>query len=296
MKKKNLLLTGTSGFVGYEFLKYALSKKFNVIDILRSKNKKNLKIKKLKSKYKKNYKTIFFSNYRQLSKKISRIKVDYFINFATLYKNKHNHEDIFNFVESNILFPTLIYDLVHKRTSITINFGSMMQHADGKNYSPKNFYASTKNAFEKIGNFYSLNNKKNKIYNIKLYESYGANDKREKLIPTLLKNYKKNKITEILSKNLELNIIHINDIIKAIMILLKNNIKPGSYCLRQNKNIKVYNLINIINKNLSKKIKVKYYNFLVPKIKKSKIKILPKWKPNAELIKKIKSEFIYEVN
>ena len=296
MEKKKLLLTGTSGFVGYAFLKYALSKKFDVIDILRYKNKKNLKIKKLKKKYKKNYKTIFFSNNRQLKKEISKIKVDCFINFATLYKNNHKHEDIFGFIESNILFPTLIYDLLHKRTNIIINFGSMMQHSDGKNYTPKNFYASTKNAFEMIGNFYSLNNYKNKIYNLKLYESYGENDKRKKIIPTLLENYKKNKTTKILSKKLELNIVHINDIINAIMILLKNNIKPGSYCLKQNKNIKIYNLINNINKDLSKKIKVKYYNNFVPKIKKSRIKILPKWKSNTQLIKKIKSKFIHEIN
>lgn len=296
MKRKNLLLTGTSGFVGYAFLKYALSQKFSVVDILRSKNKKNIRIKKLKSKYKKNYKTIFFSNYRQLSRKISKIKTDCFINFATLYKNNHNHEDIFSFVESNILFPSLIYDLVNKRTNLTINFGTMMQHTDGKNYTPKNFYASTKNAFEVIGNFYSLNNKKNKIYNLKLYESYGKNDKRKKLIPTLLKNYKKNKTTKILSKNLELNVIHVKDIIKAIMILLNNNIKPGSYCLRQNKNFKVSNLIKILNKDLSRKIKVKYYNNFIPKIKRSKIKKLPMWKPNNHIIKKIKSEFINETN
>ncbi len=296
MKRKNLLLTGTSGFIGYAFLNYALSKKFNVVDILRSKNKKNLKIKKLKKKYKENYKTIFFSNYRQLSKKISKIKVDCFINFATLYKNNHNHEDIFRFVDSNILFPSLIYDLVNGRSNTTINFGTMMQHTDGKNYSPKNFYASTKNAFEAIGNFFSLNNKKNKIYYLKFYESYGENDKRKKLIPTLLKNFKKNRVSKILSKNLELNVIHINDIIKAIMILLKNDIKPGSYCLRQNKNIKVSNLIKIINKDLSRKIKVRYYNKSIPKIKKSRIKKLPMWKPNSHLIKKIKLEFINEIN
>ena len=112
MNKKTLLITGTSGFIGYNFLKYILSKKYYVIDILRLKNKNNRKLNILRKEYPKNYKTIFFSNNHQLEKKIKKIKIDYFINFATLYKNNHNYKDIFNFVDSNILFPTLIYDLI----------------------------------------------------------------------------------------------------------------------------------------------------------------------------------------
>ena len=85
MKKKKLLLTGTTGFIGYKFLLFALSNNFLVIDILRAKNKKNNKIIKLKKKYQSQYKNIFFDNNNDLSKKLKNIKVDYFINFATLY-------------------------------------------------------------------------------------------------------------------------------------------------------------------------------------------------------------------
>ena len=90
MKKKTLLLTGTSGFVGYNFLKYALSNKYQVIDILRKKNKNLKKLKDLKKRYNQNYKTIFFSNYQDLKKNIDKVKIDYFINFATFYRNKNN--------------------------------------------------------------------------------------------------------------------------------------------------------------------------------------------------------------
>ena len=48
MKKKTILLTGTTGFIGHNFLKNALLKNFNIIDILRSKNTRNAKIKKIK--------------------------------------------------------------------------------------------------------------------------------------------------------------------------------------------------------------------------------------------------------
>ena len=76
MSKKTILLTGTSGFIGYSFLNYALSKNYYVIDILRSKNKNNLKLNQLKKIYPQKYKSIFFSNYKSLNKKL---KIDFIV-------------------------------------------------------------------------------------------------------------------------------------------------------------------------------------------------------------------------
>ncbi len=292
MNKKIILLTGTSGFIGYNFLQYIISKNYYVIDILRIKNKNNIKLKKLREKYPNKYKTIFFEENYQLQKKIIKIKkIDFFINFATSYKNDHVYNDIFNLINSNVLFPTLIYDLIYKKVKKIINFGSMMQYKNDKKLASKNLYAATKNAFEMINNFYLSKKSDTKFYNLKLYESYGENDNRKKLIPTIIKNYQLNKVTKILSKKLELNIIHINDVIKAIMILLDNNISSGTYCLKQNKNFKIKELIKSLNEKLTKKIKIKYGNKHLDGISKAPIKILPKWRPDRGLIKKIQLNF-----
>jgi nucleoside-diphosphate-sugar epimerase len=293
--KKIILVTGTSGFLGKIFLHDVLKKdKYLIVDILRSKNKRNKDLNILRKRFSKSYKSIFFKNNNEIKKKLQNLKVDYFINFATLYKNSHKHAEISNFINSNITFPTTVLDLVYMKVKKIINFGTMMQHEDGKNYIPKNFYASTKSALEMIINYYKFTNKKLKFYNVKFYESFSESDDRIKLIPELVKNYKKNIKTTIISKNLELNIIHANDIIKSIYIFLNNNVKSGSYCLKQKKNIKISNLINKINKNLNKKIKIKYLNDKFDKIKNSKIKPLNNWKPDRLLEQKIKKKIINE--
>ena len=294
MNKKTLLLTGTTGFVGYKFLLFALSNNFSVIDILRIKNKDNKKINELRNTYPKKYKNIFFANNTSLSKQLKNIKADYFINFATLYSNNHSHSQIADFVESNILFPTLIYDIINNKIKKMINFGSMMQHSNDERLISKNLYAATKNAFEMIANYYVSINNKTKFYNIKFYESFGDNDARKKIIPTIINNYNKKKTTKIISKQLALNIIHTDDIINSIMILLNNNITPGTYCIKNTKNINISNLINTINKELHKKIKVKYGNKSITSNYQNNLKILPKWKPIKNLkdimIKTFKNE------
>ena len=296
MKKQTLLLTGTTGFVGYKFLLFALSENFLVIDILRKKNEKNKKIKELRTSYPTKYKNIFFINNNDLSKKLKNINADYFINFATLYSDKHLHGQIGDFVNSNILFPTLIYDIINNKTKKMINFGSMMQHSKNEKLVSKNLYAATKNAFEMISNYYANINSKSKFYNIKFYESVGDNDTRKKLIPTIINNYKKNFTTKILSKQLSLNIIHTDDIINAIMILLNNNIKSGSYCIKNKENIKIRNLIDTLNSVLNKKIKVKYGNKSFIHNHHNTLKILPKWKPIKNLKNKIHKIFENEIN
>lgn len=292
MKNKTILITGSSGFIGNFFLENALNKNFKIIDVLRYKNKNNKNLNKLRKKFKSSYKSIYYKDVDEIEKQLKNKRIDFFINFATFYKASHSHREIVKFINSNILFPSIILDLIFSKVKKVINFGSMMQHLDGNNYKPKNFYSSTKSAFEMILSFYSLINKKTKFYNLKLYESFSKIDKRKKLIPTLIKNFKSNKKTTILSSKLELNIVHIDDIIKAIYIILNNNIKNGTYCLKSNKNIGIKKLISKINYNSKKKIKVKYLNKRISKVKKTKIKLLPSWRADKNIQNKIMEEFL----
>ncbi len=154
--KKKILITGSSGFIGYSFLRDALNKNYYIVDILRSKNRKNKKLIKLKKLFPKSYKSIFFSKNKDIAKKLINQKFDVVINFATLYKNTHLSSEIPKFIKSNITFPTIILDTISKDTKKFINFGTMMQHLDGKNHVPKNFYASTKSAFEMILNYFLI--------------------------------------------------------------------------------------------------------------------------------------------
>jgi len=291
LKKKILLITGSSGFIGNLFLKSALEKNYIIFDILRVKNKKNKDLNFLRKKYRKNYKSIFYSKYSNLSKELKNKKIDYFINFATLYKNTHSYNEIPKFIDSNITFPNMLMDLIHLKIKKVINFGTMMQHTSGKDYNSKNLYASTKSAFEIILNYYYSKNKNFKYYNLKFYESFDENDKRKKLIPTLIKNYKKNKKTNIISGKLELNLIHVKDIINAINILLKKNFMSGTYCLKNMRNIKIKDLIKNINKKSEKKLKIKFLNYKISEFNKNYFKILPNWSSDKNIKKKILSQF-----
>ena len=289
--KKNILITGSTGFIGSNITNnLLLKKKVRIYDILRSKNKRNKKIKAYKKN--KNYIPIFYKKFSELERKLKKIKIDIVINCATYYTGKNNLKDIENLVQTNIIFCSIILEILKKKIKKFINFGSMMEYSKGNDFSPKNFYAITKYSFQKIGEFYKLHNKNIKFYNLKLYETYGENDVRKKIIPTIIKKYTQNKKVKIVSKNLKMNFVHIDSLVKAIYMIIFNKIKGGEYGVKNNKFIKIQKLINSLNKKLKKKIKTQYLSLKNITNSNKKLKNLPYWndKINLEdfLLKKLK--------
>jgi nucleoside-diphosphate-sugar epimerase len=251
--KKKILITGSTGFIGSHIKEYLLKKNYLVIDILRKKNKKKIK------KIYKNYKPIFYNNIYDLEKKIKKIQYNIIINCATFYSKNYDCKTVLELIKTNILFSTLIIIGNQKNLKKIINFDTMMQHSIDENFNPMNVYAITKFAHKNISKFIISKNKNIKFYNFKLYETFGLNDRRNKLIPSIIKNYKKNKFTNIVSNNLEMNFTDINNIIQIIeKILNKNLYTPKEYILRNYKSVNIRELINECNQKLKKKIKVKY--------------------------------------
>ena len=249
--KKKILITGSTGFVGSNIINLLLKKNVYIYDVLRNKNKKNKKIRDFKKN--KNYSPIFYKKFNDLERKLKKIKVDIVINCATYYSGKNDIQNIENLVQTNIIFCSVILESLKNKIKKFINFGSMMEYSHGNQFSPKNFYAITKYTFQKIEEFYKLNYKNIKFYDLKLYETYGDNDVRKKIIPTIIKSYSKNKSVKIVSKNLIMNFVHIESLVKAIYMIIFNKINEGEYCLKNNKFIKIQKLINSLNKKLKKK-------------------------------------------
>jgi hypothetical protein len=71
-------------------------------------------------------------------------------------------------------------------------------------------------------------------------------------------NYRDNKITNIISKNLYLNLLNIMDLISAVKLILKKKIKAGTYLLKNKNNFNIHNVIQEFNKKFKKKIKIRW--------------------------------------
>ena len=263
---KKILITGATGFIGNNLLNYFLKKKYFIYAILR-KSKKNIKFSK-EHKINKNFKSIIFSNIYNLKRQLLNYKIDYVVHAATHYVKKHKSSDINKIIESNILFPTIIIDLLcNKKIKKFINLGTVWEHYNNKKNHAYNLYASSKQAFNKIFNYYRNQFPKTKFYNLLISDTFGKNDKRKKLISIIIKNHNKKNTIKI-PKNLSMNLVNVKYITNVIENIINKNIKPDTYVIKDKKNLKIFDLINYLNQKLKIKIKI---NWMKNKLMNEKI-------------------------
>ena len=278
----NILLTGATGFIGSNILKTI--KLNNQVFLIQRHNSKT-KIKKSK-----NIKVLKFKDYDSLSNKLKKIKVNTIIHCATHYKKKHTYKDISTFVDANIMLGNIILENIKSlKVKQFINFSTTWEDIDNRENNPKNLYAAYKKSFNCIIQHYKKSFPNINFIELMIVDTFGENDKRQKLINTLRKNYNQNKITKIISKKLYLNLINVEDIVNAVEVILKNKIQPGKYILKNSNYLNISKLIKYINKNNNNKIKVKWLSNFLIKDKIFKYKKLKYWNPKKSNIVNIKN-------
>ncbi len=278
----NILLTGASGFIGSSILKKIQLN--NKIYIIQNKSSKTI------FKKNKNIKIIKFDNYNFLFKKLKNIKVDTVIHCATHYKKNHKLNDIEKFTQANILLGNIILEnLRNIKAKNFINFTTTWESSNGLLNNPKNLYAAYKNSFNCLIKFYKKKFPFIRFIDLVIVDTFGFDDDRDKIINTLKNNYKKNKITKIVSKRLYLNLINVDDVVSAINIILKKKVLSGKYILKNTKFISIFKLVNLINKETDRKIKISWLSNIKIKDKIAKYKKLKSWKPKKSSIENIKN-------
>ena len=175
-----------------------------------------------------------------------------------------------------------------------ITFGTKWEFDQNRNFKPLNFYAATKHANDTFLKYFSLKNNITTI-SLKIFDTFGKNDNRKKILNLLLKSYRSNKVLKITPGNQYLDFVHIQDVVELILSICKDidnkKLKGFNYyTVSSKKPIKLRKLINKINTELNGKL----YENLAKKYRSSeamkkidKVKNYPGWKPKVNLVKEI---------
>ena len=274
---QNILITGSSGFIGSNIL----------LDII---NKHNIYItsrRKINEKYKK-LKVIYYKNHFDLNKKLRKIKIDIIIHCGTHYVKNHNFSDINKLTLANIEFGVILLEnLKSMKVKKFINFSTVWQNYNGKLDTAYNLYSAFKLSYSKILNYYIRKFSHIKFYDLFVSDTYGENDKRDKIINLIKQNIENRKEIRIFSKKLSINLLNVKDIVTAVKIIVDKNIKPGKYNVTNNKNVKLYNLVKKIKKEKKFKRSIKFEKNPFRKEKIFYYKKLPRWQPSNSNFKEL---------
>ena len=254
------------------------------------------------------YQIFSFSSYRRnkknwLKKIVQEIKIkrpNIIVNCSANQNLGISKKNIPNILHSNLLSNILFINeaLQYKNFKGFISFGSKWELGDKKNKKPLNFYAATKKANDTFFKFYE--NNKSALISLKIFDTYGANDTRKKLLNDLLETYKKKRSLNITGGKQYLDYVHIDDLLKLILMIIRdikfNKLKGfKSYTVSSKKPIRLINLIKKLKKILSKNLKInigkRKYRQNESKYPTLKTFNYPGWKPKYKLFSELKQIF-----
>ena len=292
-----ILITGVAGFIGFNFAKFLLEKKYKIIGIdnLNDYYDVNLKKRRLKQLFNsKNFK--FYKVDLIEKKKIKEIfknnNIDFIFHFAAQAGVRYSIDHPAKYIDSNILgFYNLIENIKNFKIKRLFYASSSSVYGENKNFPlnekeqifPKNIYGLSKKINEEIGFIF------NKYYNTKLiglrfFTVYGEWGRPDMMMMKYIDCFYKNKIFYLNNYgNHSRDFTYIGDVVNILYLLLKKH-----------KNLKSYDLFNICsNKPINLKTIISFMkkNKIYPKIKKvslQKADILKTHGDNKKLLKSIK--------
>lgn len=260
MKIKKIFVTGATGFIGSNLVKALVEKEYEVY-VLVKKNSNMMLIENVKDKI---HIFEYEEDIQSLIEYFEKVSPDLVIHLASLFLSDHKTEDVENLIKSNILLGTQILEAMTKsNTKNIINTSTSWQHYNNENYNPVCLYAATKQAFEDILKYY-VEAKKISAINLTIFDTYGANDVRNKIINKLYEISNTGECLNMSYGEQEIDLIYIADIIDAYMNSIKkieeDNIseKMVKYCLNSDNPRKLKEVVEIFERINNKKLNINW--------------------------------------
>ncbi|MBR3747401.1 MAG: NAD(P)-dependent oxidoreductase, partial [Selenomonadaceae bacterium] len=206
--------------------------------------------------------------------------------------NAHKFEDIPNLIQSNITFGTELLDaMVANNVYNFVNVGTMYQHFDDADYSPVNLYAATKKCLEDIIKFY-VETRGLKCIALHLFDTYGADDKRGKILGLLKKISGTGETLKMSPGGQLIDIVYIDDVIEAFTTAGKYLFEQkyhycGTYGVSSLNPIPLREVVKIFESIAGKKLSIEWggrpYRVREVMVPWHSFKLLPGWSPKVSL-------------
>jgi len=293
--KKNILIVGGTGFIGYHLAIKSLRKGWKVTSISSKPPKKIRYLSKV------NYICCDITNKKLLKKSIKK-SFDYVVNLGGYVDHTNKKKTLKSHYDG---CKNLAEIFLTKLPSSFVQMGTCLEY--GKSSSPqkenikcnlrsiKSIYGKAK--LLSTRHLISLFKKRNFPCTIlRLYLSYGTHQDINRFLPIIIKGCIKNKKFSCSNGKQLRDFVHVEDVTEAIIKSLTNkNAKGQIINIGSGKPIKIRNVIEKVKK-ISKggypqygKFKLRKFEVpkLYPNIKKAKIKI--NWRPKISFEKGIRS-------
>lgn len=242
---KRVLLTGATGYIGSNLVSLLLAEDCDVHIIIRLGSNMDV----LDSVRNSISVHIHDGSGQNMLDIVALAKPHVVFHLASLFLAQHQPSNIQDLIASNLVFSTqLVEAMVANNIKYLINTGTSWQHHQNSEYNPTNLYAATKQAFECILTYY-IEACGLKVTTLALFDTYGPNDPRPKLVHLLWKTGLTQNTLEMSPGEQLIDLVHVDDVVtaflKAANQIQEQNEGHVSYGISSGKPIPLKELVSI---------------------------------------------------
>ena len=206
---------------------------------------------------------LLYTDYLEgLYEELKDINPEMVIHLAGVFLSQHGKDNIRNMVESNIVFPTILFDAAYEAgCRYFINTGTYWQNFEGEAYNPVNLYAATKESIENILKYY-IKAKSVKGITLTIFDSYGPKDTRNKVL-NIVSRLTEGECIGMSGGEQKMYLCYIDDIVDAYLHAIKliQEYRDGEYhkyAVRGEESHSLKEIIRLYLKESNKNIVVKW--------------------------------------
>ena len=149
---------------------------------------------------------------------LTEFKPDVVVHLAALYVCDHDQEDVSPLIRTNIEFGAQVLEGMRAAGCRALVYaGSAWQHYRDQAYCPVNLYAATKQAFSALADYYRDADGL-RVLELHLYDSYGPNDARPKLLNRLLQASENGTEVAMSLGEQRLHLVHVDDLSRGVVM------------------------------------------------------------------------------
>ena len=252
------LITGATGFVGSHLAQHLVTAGWQVHVIIRERSKlPNASVFEHITTHTHDGST------EGMVECVSQASPDVVFHLASLFLSQHETKDVKHLIQSNVLFGNQLLEAMWVNgVSRLINTGTSWQHYNNEDYNPVCLYAATKQAFEAILEYY-IQACGVKAITLKLFDTYGLDDSRQKLFNLLNKAATSGDPLNMSPGEQLIDLVHVDDVIGAYLIsanrLLEDKVlQHESYAVSSGNPIPLRELVQLYGTVTGKNIAVNW--------------------------------------
>ncbi|NNA16427.1 NAD(P)-dependent oxidoreductase [Pseudomonas lundensis] len=243
-----VLITGITGYIGRRLAAYSKALGHEVIGLVRD----NLE----DGDY-----FVYDGTYASIKHAVTSSRPDIVFHLAAAYSRVE--EDIEPIVDANLKLPIYLAQALNNSSAVFIAVGSFWQFGcANEQYSPLDTYSASKEALEKMLEFYSSNTAL-KIRVVYLYGTYGDGDGRGKFLDSLITSVNNNEVLGVSPGFQILNLVHADDVVRALFLAADEALNGGSgaikrFCVNGDEELTLRELVDLCGSLANKRMNVTF--------------------------------------